>query len=171
VEEGLVLHVAQRLAAGEHLYRDIVCFTSPLPFEVLAALFRIFGEEIGVGRAAAAVLHGAATAATYTFVRRSGGNALAFAAATPVAAAPLLLFPLFSMFYYTPLAFWLGALAVDAASRGQRSTGWAFTAGLLVAGVALCKQTLGGALALGLLPALAAAAPPGSRRTRSGAAW
>jgi hypothetical protein len=169
VEEGLVLHVAQRLAAGEHLYRDIVFFTSPLPFEALAALFRIFGEEIGVGRAAAAVLHGAATAAIYAFVRRSGGGALAFAAAAPVAAAPLLLFPLFSMFYYTPLAFWLGALAVDAASRGQRSTGWAFSAGLLVAGVALCKQTLGAALALGLLPALAAAAPPGTRRTRLGA--
>ena len=99
VEEGLVLHVAQRLAAGEHLYRDIVFFTGPLPFEALGALFRLFGQEIAVARTAAAALHGLATAATYAFVRRSGGGALAFAAAASVAAAPLLLFPLFSMFY------------------------------------------------------------------------
>jgi len=169
VEEGLVLHVAQRLAAGEHLYRDIVFFTSPLPFELLGVLFRLFGEEIAVGRTAMAVFHGAATGATFAFARRSGAGPLAFAAAAFVAAAPLLLFPLFSMFYYTPLAFCLGALALDAASRGTRSAGWACAAGVLVAAVALCKQTLGGALAIALLPALALAAPPGRRLARGGA--
>ena len=46
VEEGFVLHFAQRLARGEHLYRDLVFFTGPLPFELLGALFRAFGEEI-----------------------------------------------------------------------------------------------------------------------------
>jgi len=35
VEEGLVVHVAQRLARGEHLYRDIVFFSGPLAFELL----------------------------------------------------------------------------------------------------------------------------------------
>jgi hypothetical protein len=166
VEEGLVLHVAQRLAAGEHLYRDIVFFTSPLPFELLGLLFRLFGEEIAVGRTAMAVFHGAAAGATFAFARRSGVGPLAFAAAAVVAAAPLLLFPLFSIFYYTPLAFCLGALAVDAASRGARSAGWACAAGVLVAAVALCKQTLGGVLAIALLPALALAAPPGRRLAR-----
>jgi predicted membrane-bound mannosyltransferase len=124
VEEGLVLHVAQRLAAGEHLYRDIVFFTSPLPFELLGLLFRLFGEEIAVGRAAMAVFHGAAAGATFAFARRSGAGPLAFAAAAFVAAAPLLLFPLFSMFYYTPLAFCLGALAVDAAASRRWVEPW-----------------------------------------------
>ncbi|MBW1687280.1 MAG: hypothetical protein JRS35_19715 [Deltaproteobacteria bacterium] len=169
VEEGLLLHVAQRLAAGEHLYRDIVFFTSPLPFELLGLLFRLFGEEIAVGRAAMAVFHVAATGAMFAFARRSGAGPLAFAAAACVAVAPLLLFPFFSMFYYTPLAFCLGALAVEAASRGTRSAGWACAAGVLVAAVALCKQTLGGVLAISLLPALALAVPPGQRLARGGA--
>src|SRR5215472_1284054 len=43
VEEGFPLHVAQRLVAGQHLYRDIAFFTGPVPFELLALLFRIFG--------------------------------------------------------------------------------------------------------------------------------
>ena len=64
VEEGLLLHVAQRLVHGEHLYRDIVFFTGPLPFELLGLLFRIFGEEIAVGRAVMALFLGGATAAT-----------------------------------------------------------------------------------------------------------
>ena len=50
VEEGLVVHVAQRLARGEHLYRDIVFFSGPPAFELLGALFRVFGQEILVGR-------------------------------------------------------------------------------------------------------------------------
>jgi hypothetical protein len=169
VEEGLVLHVAERLAAGEHLYRDVVFFIGPLVFEALGVLFRVFGEEIAVGRAAMAVCLGAASAATFSFARRSGAGAGAFAAAALVAATPLLLFPLFSMFYYTPVAFCLGLLALEAASRGVRSAAWAFGAGLLVAAVALCKQTLGASLALALVPALAAAAPPGRRLARSGA--
>jgi hypothetical protein len=164
VEEGLVLHVAQRLAAGEHLYRDIVFFTSPLPFELLGLLFRIFGEEIAVGRAAMAALLGAASAATFAFANRAGAGWLSHAAAACLASAPLLLFPMFSMFYYTPLALCLGVLAVEAASRGLRSRGWAFTAGLLVGAVALSKQTLGGALALSLLPAFAVSAPAVGRR-------
>jgi len=163
VEEGLVLHVAQRLAAGEHLYRDIVFFTAPLPFELLGLLFRVFGEEIWVARCAAALFHGAATAATWALARRLGAGSLAHAVAAIMAAAPVLLFPLLSMFYYTPLAMCLGAIAAWAALRGCQQPGWAFAAGAGVAAVALCKQTLGASYALALLPAVAFAAPRGQR--------
>ncbi|MCH7709111.1 MAG: glycosyltransferase family 39 protein, partial [Myxococcales bacterium] len=166
LEEGLLLHVAQRLVHGEHLYRDIVYFTGPLPFELLALLFRIFGEEITVGRTVMALFLGGATAATWTFARRSGAGPLAFPAAAVIASTPALLFPMFSMFYYTPLAFCFGVLAVDAASRGVESLRWAFAAGLLVAAVALCKQTLGVVLAATLLPALAIALPRTDRLRR-----
>ncbi len=163
VEEGLVLHVAQRLVAGEHLYRDIVFFTGPLVFELLAALFRLFGEEIFVARAAAALLHGVTTGVVYAFARRAGVGALAHAAASVVAAAPLLLFPLFAIYYYTPFAFCLSTLAAYCALRGIGSSRWAFAAGVLVSAVALCKQTLGVMLALGLLVALLGCAPAGRR--------
>jgi len=169
VEEGLVLHFAQRILRGEHLYRDLVFFSGPLPFELLAALFRVFGEEIAVGRAAQAILLGAATGATFALARRAGAASLAHLAAAIVASAPILLFPMFSIFYYTPLAFSLGTLAALAASRAANSLGFAVTAGALAGAVALCKQTLGGVLAVTLLACIAAAAPVGARRTRAAA--
>ena len=86
VEEGLVLHVAERLAHGEHLYRDVVFFTGPLPFELLAALFRIFGAEIAVGRVFMVGVQAAATGVAFAFARRAGAGAFAHAAAAVVAA-------------------------------------------------------------------------------------
>jgi hypothetical protein len=163
VEEGLVIHVAQRLVGGEHLYRDIVFFTGPLPFELLGLLFRVFGEEILVGRSATALIQGINAALAYGLVRRAGGGVLAHAGGALVAAVPLLLFPLFSIFYYTPLAFSFGLWSAYATMRGTESVRWAFAAGLAVAAVALCKQTVGAALALGMFVALFATTPKGAR--------
>jgi len=168
VEEGLVVHVAERLLRGEHLYRDIVFFSGPLPFELLAGLFRLFGAELPVARAAQAVAHAAATAASFALARRAGPPPLAHLAAALVASAPLLLFPLFSIYFYTPLAFSLGSLAAWAALRGAEKTRSAAAAGALVAAVALCKQTLGVALAAGLFACVAAGAPAAARRARAG---
>ncbi|MGH0030634.1 MAG: hypothetical protein ACQGVC_12645 [Myxococcota bacterium] len=167
VEEGLVVHVAQRLAAGEHLYRDIVFFTGPVPFELLGLLFRLFGEEIAVGRAFAAGVSGVNAAAAFALVWSAGGRSLSHAAGAVVASLPLLLFPLFSMFYYTPLAFSFGLWATFCAFRGVESSRWAAAAGVLVAAVALCKQTLGVALAASLFAALLAASPAGLRVARA----
>jgi len=163
VEEGLVIHVAQRLVAGEHLYRDIVFFTGPLPFELLGLLFRWFGEEILVGRGATALIQALNAALAYGLVRRAGGGVLAHAAGGLVASLPLLLFPLFSIFYYTPLAFSFGLWAAYAATRGAESARWTFAAGVAVAAVALSKQTVGAALAAGMLVAMFATAPAGMR--------
>lgn len=163
VEEGLVIHVAQRLAAGEHLYRDIVFFTGPLPFELLGALFRVFGEQILVGRDAAALIQGVNAALAYGLVRRAGGGVLAHAGGALVASLPLLLFPLFSIFYYTPLAFSFGLWAAYFATRGAESARFACAAGVAVAAAALCKQTVGVALAACMLPAVFATAPADQR--------
>jgi hypothetical protein len=168
VEEGLVVHVAQRLAHGEHLYRDVVFFSGPLPFELLGALFRIFGEEILVGRWATVLFQGANTAAAFLLLRRGGAGSLAHVAAAGIAALPPLLFPFFSMFYYTPLAMGLALWATLAAYRGVASTPAAFAAGVCIAGVALCKQTLGVALAVALLAAMAACTPRAAQLRRVG---
>jgi hypothetical protein len=166
VEEGFVVHVAQRLVAGEHLYRDIVFFSGPLPFELLAVLFRVFGEEIAVGRAATVIVHALATALTYAFGRRAGLGPLSHAGAAFVATAPVLLFPLLSMFYYTTLGFHLALMALYATLRGTTSTRWSVAAGVLVAAVALCKQSLGLVLAASLFAGLMAGAPAGQRVAR-----
>jgi len=146
LEEGILLHIAQRIAHGEHLYRDVLAFTGPLPFQALALLFRVFGEEIWIGRVVVALLQGAAAAAGFSIARRAGAAALAHAAAAAYALAPLLLFPLFGIFYYTTIAFHLSVLSAWAALNG--SWRWSFVAGLGVSAVALCKQPIGAALAL-----------------------
>jgi hypothetical protein len=163
LEEGLPLHVAQRLAQGEHLYRDVIFFTGPLPFELLAVLFRVFGDHFFVARGAVAVLQGLATAAVFDVARRAGTGAFAHVAAAVQAATPILLFPIFSIYFPSTLAALLATLAVWAAVRGTASLGWGFVAGVLTAGVALCKQTTGVALALALVAGVAAYAPRGRR--------
>jgi hypothetical protein len=165
LEEGILLHVAQRIAHGERLYRDVLAFTGPLPFELLALAFRVFGEEIWTGRAIVVLLQGLSTAAAFAIARRADGGLLAHAAAAAYASAPLLLFPLFGIFYYTTLAFHLSVLSVWAALRGERSARWTFVAGVGVAGVALCKQPIGAALALSTALAIVAGRDRAARLT------
>lgn len=169
LEEGLPLHVAQRLLRGDLLYRNVVFFTGPLPFELLALLFRLFGESVAVARGAVVLLQGLATAAVFGIARRAGAGAFAHAAAAVHAAAPILLFPIVSIYFPSTLAMLLGTLAVYAAVRSPASVGWAVAAGVLAACVALCKQTVGVMLALPLLFGVVAYAPAG-RRLRTGAA-
>jgi len=157
LEEGIGLHVAQRLAQGERLYRDVLVFTGPLPFELLAVLFRVFGEEVRVARAVVIVLHALATGAAFALARAARPGPAAHAAAAATASAPLLLFPLFGIYFYTTMAFQLSVMAAWAAWRGAESARWAGLAGVLVAAVALCKQPIGLALALTLGLALLAA--------------
>ncbi len=167
LEEGLIIHVAQRMTGGERLYRDVASFTGPFPFELLAALFRIFGEEIAIGRGALVAFHGLACASVYGVALRAGAGPLAHAAAACVASAPVLLFPLFSLFFHTTLAFELCLIAAYPAVRGLHSARWALVAGIAVACAALCKQTVGLVLAAGLLMAVAAGAPPRRRIRRA----
>jgi len=167
LEEGLALHVAQRLAHGEHLYRDVMVFTGPLPFEALALLFRALGESIAVARGAVALLHGAACAALFALAASAGGRRTGHAAAAVLASTPVLGFPLWSLYFYTTLAVQLSVVAAWAALRGIYQSRWAAVAGLATAAVALCKQPVGAALAAGLGLALAALAPRGVRLRRS----
>lgn len=169
LEEGLPLHVAQRLLQGDHLYRDVVFFTGPLPFEFLALLFRCFGEHLVVARAAVVVLQGIATAAVFGIARRAETGVFAHVAAAVQASVPILVFPLFSIYFPSTLAAVLSTLAVYAAVESTMSLPWAVSAGVLAACVALCKQTVGVALALPLVVGVIAYAEPG-RRLRTGGA-
>jgi len=172
LEEGFHLHFAERVAAGEHLYRDLVTFTGPFPFEFLALLFRIFGAELEVARGAIVGLVALGTAATFAIAHRARGDALAHVAAAAFASSPVLLFPLFSMYFYTTVAVCLVTLAtwvaIEACEErsGPRSTlAWSLAAGVLIALVALCKQTLGIASAL-FLPLALLLGTPRERRLR-----
>jgi len=167
LEEGMIVHFAQRMAHGEHLYRDLVFFSGPLPFELLSLLFRIFGEEIIVGRWAIVALMAGATAATFGLAERSRSGSLAHVVAAVFAVSPILLFPLVSIFFYSALALALAMPAAFAALRGLEDRRWAITAGALAACVALTKQSVGIVLGPGLVLAVACLARPGHRRARA----
>ena len=169
LEEGIALHLAQRMVGGEHLYRDLASFTGPLPFELLALLFAWLGDEIAVARGAVALMHGTATAATFALARAARRDALAHTAAAAFAAAPVLLFPLFSLFFYALIAVYVAVWAAWAAVRGVGSARSAALAGALVGLCALCKQNLGPVLALALGAGIVALAPADARWRRFGA--
>lgn len=167
LEEGLLLHVGERMLDGDHLYRDIAVVTGPVPFALTAALFALFGEDVLVARAGVVALQALACGAVYAMARRAGAGAWAHAAAACLASAPVLLFPLLSTMFYTTVASSLAVLAAWMGLRGVASTRWAVAAGVTVALVALSKQTVGLALALTLVPAVALCAPPAERRSRA----
>jgi hypothetical protein len=166
LEEGIVVHAAERMAGGEHLYRDVLLHTAPLPYELLALLFRIFGTEIAVARGTVLVFQAAGVGLLYAALRRAGLGPLAHPAAAAVAVAPILGVPLFSVFFYTTLAFYLSLTTVYTGLRAGRSDAWAAATGALVACVALSKQTAGVVLATALLPGIAVSAAPGKRMAR-----
>ncbi len=163
LEEGIALHAAQRMNAGEHLYRDIAHFTGPFPFELLAVLFRIFGESIWAGRIALALMSGASCAATFALARGAKAGWFAHAAAACAAFSPILLFPLLSLYFYTTISLHLTVLATFATWRGTESKGWAVAAGVLIAFVALTKQNLGITLAPALLFGVGLGSAPSER--------
>ncbi len=166
LEEGIVVHAAERMLGGEHLYRDIVLHTAPLPYELLTLLFQVFGARLEVARAAVVVLQAAGIGLLYAGLRRAGLGVLAHPATAAVAVAPLLLVPLFSTFFYTTLAFYLALIVFYAALRSGRSSAWAAATGALVGCIALSKQSTGVILAAALLPGLLANAAPGARLRR-----
>ncbi len=163
LEEGIVVHIAERLAAGDTLYSDVLIHTGPLPYELLGLFFRVFGAHLEIVRALVALLHGIATGAAFAIARRAGAGSAAHAATAAVALSPILLFPMLSLYYYTNLGFDLGLLAVAAAVRGVESRHHAAVAGVLISCVALCKQSMGVVLAAGMIPIFFALAESGLR--------
>ena len=165
LEEGLMLHVAERLVGGEHLYRDALAVTGPVPYEMLAQAFRLFGAEVAVARFLIVALQALSTALVFDWVRRSGAGPLAHAAAACLASAPVLCFPLYTLFFYTTVAFHFCILAGYASVRllASERVAWGIAAGVLIAMAALSKQTLGAALAVTLAIVVLACAAEGRR--------
>lgn len=164
LEEGYLLHFAQRMVDGERLFTDLASFTGPLPFQLLAWLFRLFGEHVAVARGTVAIGGGLSTAAIVALADRAGAGAWRHAIGAVLAVSPVLLFPFHSLYFYSTLAYQLSLIAAWTATRGLASRRWAFTAGLLIAAVALSKQNVGLALALCVAPAFHATAARGIRR-------
>src|SRR3954466_2766878 len=80
-DEGLLLHVAERLAAGEVPYRDVYFIYTPGFQYLLAALFWLFGPSLGLEHALLFAVHVALVLVVYTLAARLAGRPLAVVAA------------------------------------------------------------------------------------------
>ncbi len=167
LEEGIILHTAERMLAGEHLYRDVIVHTAPLPYELLAACFRLFGAELWVARALLVCFQVLGASALFALVRRSGTSELAHCAAAIVATAPVFLFPQISNYYYTTIAFYLALAASYMGARAVASQRWAVCAGAMLSVIALCKQTTGVVFAVPFVIALFVLTAPSQRPRRA----
>lgn len=167
LEEGLMVHVGERMLAGDHLYRDIVLVTGPVPYAFTAALFAVFGKHILAARAGVVLLQALACGSVFALARRAGSGAWAHAAAACFASGPVLLFPLLSTMFYTTVATSLAVITAYLGLRALTSTPWAVAAGVAAALTALSKQTVGALLAVALVGAVAACAPRGRRLRRA----
>jgi hypothetical protein len=134
-DEGLLLHVAERLAAGEVPYRDVYFIYTPGLQYVLALLFRLFGPSLAVEHALQLGLHLAMVGVVYALaLRLTRWTPLAAAAALAAVAAGL-----------TSYRFCLGLGAVWLITR-YAETGrlrWLPAGGLAVGATYLFAQEVG----------------------------
>jgi hypothetical protein len=73
-DEGVMLHAAQRMAQGEHLYRDFFALLPPLPFWIVELWQRIFGPGFLAARVLAILFISGTAAATFLACVRAGGS-------------------------------------------------------------------------------------------------
>lgn len=86
-DEGLLLHVAERLADGQVPYRDVYFIYTPGWLYLLAGLFRVFGTSLAIEHALRFAAHVALVLVVYGLAARLAWRPLAVAAALIVIAS------------------------------------------------------------------------------------
>lgn len=157
-DEGHMLSIASRIAHHRAtLYRDIATNVPPLPYETLAAAFRIVPETIQTERALGVVLVLVMACVAYALGASSGsvrGGALALAAFLGFKG---LAFPHWSVYFYTEASVTLALAAIAIGETGTPSALRALACGSLLAVASGYKQTFAAFALLALLSAFGAA--------------
>jgi hypothetical protein len=133
-DEGLLLHVAERLANGEVPYRDVYFIYTPGFQYLLAGLFRLLGPNLAVEHALLFAVHVVLVLVVYVLAARLAWRPLAFAAALVVVLSGVssyrMLVGLTTVLVFTQYT-----------QRGAR--GWLVASGLLVGMSYLVGQEIG----------------------------
>jgi hypothetical protein len=151
-DEGVILQGAERVLAGQVLYRDFFSFYTPGSFYWMAFLFRIFGNSMLVARAALVLYGGVFAALTYLLARRvcARWSSLLAASAVTLTCLPYR-FVILHNWDSTLLAYlslYCAVLLVE-----NRHWAWAWAAGSFAALTFLFEQSKGSGLIIGLLAA------------------
>ncbi len=148
-DEGILLQGAQRILAGQVLYRDFFSFYTPGSYYALALLFKIFGSSLPVARTALALAGAILSSITYLLARRVCSRAVALTMAT---LATLTTLPYrFLVLHNWDSTLW-ACLALYSAVRllQMPRRKWAFALGLFSSLTVLFEQSKGAGLCLGL---------------------
>lgn len=148
-DEGILLQGAQRILAGQVLYRDFFSFYTPGSYYALALLFKIFGSSLPVARTALALAGAVFSSITYLLARRVCSRSIAL---TLAALATLTTLPYrFLVLHNWDSTLW-ACLALYCAVRllEMPSRKWAFALGLFTSLTVLFEQSKGAGLCLGL---------------------
>ena len=157
-DEGSTLHAAERIAGGEHLYRDLLYFKAPLSYYGLGWLFLLFPLTLETARLAgavvlAALVTGSALLATTLSRRGRDADALAWILGGVVWVASIYVVAQRVTWHNS----WCASLAsltalvlyVTTGSPG-RTLQWILV-GCAVGMTALTKQTFGAAVVVGII--------------------
>ena len=167
-DEGIVLQGAQRILAGQVLYRDFFSFFTPGSYYMLALWFKLFDSSLAVGRTALMVSGSLFPAFTYVVARRvcSRWSALLTAYLVIVTALPWrflvlhnwdstlwacgALYCALRLVDGNGLALSAGVAAGIKPGATSAHWGWAFATGSFMAVTILFEQSKGAGLLLGL---------------------
>lgn len=148
-DEGILLQGAQRILAGQVLYRDFFSFYTPGSYYGLALLFRMFGSSLMVARTALALTGAVLSLITYLLARRVCSRPIA---STMAALATFTALPYrFLVLHNWQSTLW-ACLALYCAVRLRERGGWhwSFALGSLAAITTLVEQSKGAGLCIGL---------------------
>lgn len=155
-DEGYIVHIADRIASGEVLYRDISTGVTPGSFYLHALLFQVFGRSLLVGRIFMMLLFCGATSAVYALCRGVSSRTMALALTLSFAALTVFFWRIPN---YSSEAIILILLAIGSTAKFLRTRrqAWLWSAGLGLGAAFLFKQNYGAFAALGVTAGLLSA--------------
>ena len=171
IDEGQLAAIADRIARGQVLYRDVYTGIFPGVYHVAAWVMAVFGDDLVVLRRAQLVANALTALCLWRIALRVARPAYAALAPLLYLAVVVLDFPGLSMLNYSPLSmlFALGALLALLRHLERGRSADAVLAGLCLGASALVKQNFGALAGLAVLaglwlgrgsPALAGRSPP-----------
>ena len=165
LDEGALVHIADRIASGEVLYRDVATGVMPAAYYLHALLFFVFGRSLLVGRLFMILLFALASAGVFLTARSVTTRAVALSAALSFSALSVShwRFPGYASEAIFLVFLTLAAARVFLSTRRQK---WLFLTGLGLGFTILFKQNYGAFVSLGVAVGLAAGAPDARRGFR-----
>ncbi|MEE8473904.1 MAG: glycosyltransferase family 39 protein, partial [Myxococcota bacterium] len=151
-DEGSILAIAEALSRGEVLYRDRLTTIAPLTYELLGALFDVFGPSFLLARILMMGIFSACVVLGYSVLRRVASRRAALTGALALLALKPIAFHVGTMLNYSQVAVALALVAVLLGVRffERRRLGVLFAAGVFAGATLLSKLNFGGALGLAL---------------------